>query len=49
LRRAPDRLSRLALIGAHPLAETTAGAAAARMLIVKVKSGGWRIWMQRKS
>jgi pimeloyl-ACP methyl ester carboxylesterase len=39
LRRAPDRLTRLALIDASPLAETPQSAAAREMLIVKVKSG----------
>tara|TARA_R110000751_G_scaffold44303_1_gene101475 strand:- start:851 stop:1561 length:711 start_codon:yes stop_codon:yes gene_type:complete len=39
LRRAPDRLTRLALIDASPLAETPQTAAAREMLIVKVKSG----------
>ena len=38
-RRAPDRLTRLALIDASPLAETPQSAAAREMLIVKVKSG----------
>jgi len=39
LRRAPDRVTRLALIDTHPLAETPVIAANREPLIVKVRSG----------
>lgn len=39
LRRAPDRISRIALIDTSPLAETPQAAAAREMLIVKARSG----------
>ncbi len=39
LRRAPDRLSRIALIDTNPLAEPPQAAAAREMLIVKAKAG----------
>lgn len=39
LRRAPDRLSRIALMGTGPLAETPVAAAAREPLIVKARAG----------
>lgn len=42
LRRAPDRISRIALMGANPLAETPQFAAAREPQIVKVRSGKLR-------
>jgi pimeloyl-ACP methyl ester carboxylesterase len=39
LRRAPDRLSRIALMGTGPLAETPVAAAAREQLIVKARAG----------
>jgi pimeloyl-ACP methyl ester carboxylesterase len=39
LRRAPDRVTRIALIDTHPLAETPVAAANREPLIVKVRSG----------
>lgn len=39
LRRAPDRITRIALIDTSPLAETPQAAAAREMLIVKARSG----------
>lgn len=39
LRRAPDRVMRIALMDTHPLAETPQEAAAREMLIVKAKTG----------
>jgi pimeloyl-ACP methyl ester carboxylesterase len=39
LRRAPDRISRIALMDTSPLAETPQAAAAREMLIVKARSG----------
>lgn len=39
LRRAPDRLSRIALINTHSLAETPQSAAALEPLIIKLRSG----------
>lgn len=39
MRRAPDRVSRIALIDTHPLAETPVVSASREPLIVKVRSG----------
>ena len=39
LRRAPDRISRIALMGTNPLAETPVAAASREPQIVKVRSG----------
>jgi pimeloyl-ACP methyl ester carboxylesterase len=39
LRRAPDRLTRIALMNTHPLADTPVAAADREPLIVKVRSG----------
>jgi len=39
LRRAPDRVTRIALIGTHPLAETPVVAANREPMIVRVRSG----------
>jgi pimeloyl-ACP methyl ester carboxylesterase len=39
LRRAPDRLTRIALMDTHPLAETPVSAANREPMIVKVRSG----------
>ena len=43
LRRAPDRVMRIALLDTQPLAETPQDAAAREMLIVKARAG--RLWL----
>lgn len=48
LRRAPDRISRIALIDTSPLAETPQAAAAREMLIVKAKAARMSDVMQQE-